>query len=72
MEGKEEVFSRIESKTILFVVLATDITDQKFVKNFHMKAIECNANVIELGTRDDLGIWLGHCKYDKHKNPKKI
>ena len=72
VEGKEEVFSRIESKTILFVVLATDITDQKFLKNFHQKATECNANVIELGTRDDLGVWLGHCKYDKHKNPIKI
>lgn len=62
----------IEDKTILVVVLATDITDQKFLKNFHAKAAESNANVIEIGTRDELGVWLGHCKLDKHKNPIKI
>ena len=62
----------VEEKTILLVVLATDITDQKFKKNFYAKATACNAQVIEIGTRDDLGAWLGHCKYDKHKNPIKI
>ena len=28
--------------------------------------------MIEIGTKDDLGAWLGHCKYDKSKNPIKI
>lgn len=54
------------------VVLATDCTDQKFKKNFLAKTTAFNANVIEIGTRDDLGVWLGHCKYDKHKKPTKI
>lgn len=36
------------------------------------KAEQNNANVIEIGTKDDLGVWLGHCKYDKAKKPTKI
>ena len=36
------------------------------------KAEQNNANVIEIGTKDDLGVWLGHCKYDKTKKPVKI
>ena len=32
----------------------------------------CNANVIEIGTKEDLGVWLGHCKHDKNKKPIKI
>ena len=28
--------------------------------------------MIEIGTRDDLGAWLGHCKYNKHKEPINI
>ena len=62
----------VQDKTILIVVMAKDITDQKFKKNFLAKAQSCNAQVVEIGTRDDLGAWLGHCKYDKQKNPIKI
>ena len=62
----------VEDKTILAVVLATDITDVKFKKSFMAKAAACNANVIEIGTKDELGAWLGHCKYDKTKKPIKI
>lgn len=72
VEGNNEVIKCVEDKTILVVVMATDITDQKFKKSFLQKATASNANVIEIGTRDDLGAWLGHCKYDKHKNPIKI
>ena len=72
VEGINEVMRCIEEKTILVVVLATDIPDKKFLDKFHAKVAECNANVIEIGSRDDLGVWLGHCKYDKHKNPIKI
>ena len=36
------------------------------------KAEQNNANVIEIGTKDDLGVWLGHCKFDKQKRPHKI
>ena len=36
------------------------------------KAEQNNANVIEIGTKDDLGVWLGHCKFDKTKKPIKI
>ena len=62
----------IEQQNILVVVLAVDIPDKKFLDKFHAKVAEFNANVIEIGSRDDLGVWLGHCKYDKHKNPIKI
>ena len=72
VEGNNEVIKCMVDKTILCVVLAADITDQKFKKTFMAKAAECNTNVIEIGTRDDLGVWLGHCKYDKQKQPKHI
>lgn len=65
VEGNNEVIKCMEDKTTLCVVLAADITDLKFKKNFMAKAATCNTNVIEIGTRDDLGAWLGHCKYDK-------
>ena len=57
----------IEDKTILCVVLATDIIDLKFKGKLMEKAELHGANVIEIGTKDDLGAWLGHCKYDKQK-----
>ena len=72
VEGNNEVIRCVEEKTVLVVVIANDITDQKFRKNFMAKAATCNAQVIEIGSRDDLGAWLGHCKYDKHKKPIKI
>lgn len=72
VEGTEKVMTRIDEKNVLLVVIATDITDQKFLKNFHSKAAEFNTNVIEIGSRDDLGVWLGHCKFDKNKNPIQI
>ena len=62
----------IDDKTILVVVLANDILDQKFKKKIMDKATACNANVIQIGKRDELGAWLGHCKYDKHRTPIKI
>ena len=72
VEGNNEVVKCVEDKNILLVVMATYITDLKFKKNFLAKAAACNANVIEVGTRDDLGAWLGHCKYDNHKKPISI
>ena len=72
VEGNNEVIRCIEEKTILMVVMAVDIADQKFKKKFLAQAQSCSAQVIEIGTRDDLGAWLGHCKYDKHKKPIKI
>lgn len=69
VEGNSEVLKCVEDKHCLVVVMANDITDQKFKKNFLAKTTLCNANVIEIGTRDDLGVWLGHCKYDRHKKP---
>ena len=62
----------VEEKTCLVVVLAGDITDPKFKKSFMQKAVTCNANVIEIGTKEDLGVWLGHCRHDKNKKPIKI
>lgn len=62
----------VEEKTVLAVVIATDINDMKFKSKFMEKAEQNNANVIEIGTKDDLGVWLGHCKFDKQKRPHKI
>jgi len=72
VEGTNEVLKCVEEKTILMVVMATDIADKKFVRNFLSKTTTLNTQVIEIGTRDDLGAWLGHCKYDRLKNPIKI
>ena len=72
VEGNNEVLKCVEDKHCLVVIMATDITDQKFKKNFLAKTAACNANVLEIGTRDDLGTWLGHCKFDRHKKPIKI
>ena len=70
VEGHAEVIKGIEEKTVLIVVLAADITDLKFKQKFMEKAEQHNANVIEIGTRDDLAIWLGHCKPTKSGKPK--
>jgi len=59
VEGHVEVMKCVEDKTILAVIMATDITDEKFKKNFMAKAATCNANVIEIGTKDELTLWLG-------------
>ena len=72
VEGNNEVIKCVEEKTVLAVVIATDINDMKFKTKFMEKAEQNNANVIEIGTKDDLGVWLGHCKFDKQKRPHKI
>ena len=43
IEGTNDILKSVEEKTILVVVLATDITDQKFKKNFLAKTSACNA-----------------------------
>ena len=65
VEGNNEVIRCVEEKTVLAVVIATDITDTKFKSKFMEKAEQNNANVIEIGSKDDLGVWLGHFKLDK-------
>lgn len=71
VEGTAEVMRCVEEKNILMCVLAAD-AEPKFKKSFMAKAKACNAQFIEVGSRDELGTWLGHCKFDRHKRPVKI
>merc|ERR1711934_304834 len=71
VKGLNEVCKCLDRKQAVLCVLAEDCNDPKYKKLVTALAKSNNVPLIEVEKRDEVGEWLGHCKYDKEGNAKK-
>merc|ERR1712113_595812 len=72
VKGLNEVCKCLDRKQAILCILAEDCNDPKYKKLVDALAKASNVPLIEVEKRDDLGEWLGHCKYDADGAPKKV
>jgi small subunit ribosomal protein S12e len=72
VNGLNEVCKAVDRKEALICVLAEDCSDPKYAKLVTALAKANNVPLIQVEKRDELGEWLGHCKYDKEGNARKV
>merc|ERR1712127_644979 len=72
VEGLNEVCKSLDRKEALLAVLAEDCSDPKYKKLITALCKSNNIPLIEVEARNDLGEWLGHCKYDIEGAPRKV
>lgn len=53
-------------------MLADNCNDPKYKKLVTALAKSNGVPVITVENRDDIGVWLGHCKYDKEGAARKV
>ena len=67
-----EVCKALDRKEALICVLAENCSDPKYKKLVTALAKHNSIPLIEVEQREDLGEWLGHCKYDKEGEARKV
>ena len=67
-----EVCKCLDRKEALLCVLADDCNDPKYKKLVTALAKANSIPLITVEKRDDVGEWLGHCKYDKTGEARKV
>merc|ERR1712127_433479 len=72
VKGLNEVCKALDRKQALLCVLAKDCDDTKYKKLIEALAKSNGIPLINVEHKMDLGEWLGHCKYDKEHNPRKV
>merc|ERR1712184_20315 len=72
VKGLNEVCKCLDRKQAILCVLAEDCNDPKYKKLVSALAKASNIPLIDVEKRDELGEWLGHCKYDIEGQPKKV
>merc|ERR1712125_302108 len=72
VKGLNEVCKCLDRKQAILCILAEDCNDPKYKKLVDALAKASNVPLIEVEHRDDLGEWLGHCKYDADGTAKKV
>merc|ERR1719367_921274 len=72
VKGLNEVCKALDRKQAILCVLAQDCDDPKYKKLVSALAKSSNIPLIEVEHRNELGEWLGHCKYDIEGQPKKV
>merc|ERR1712151_250549 len=72
VKGLNEVCKALDRKQAILCILAEDCNDPKYKKLVDALAKSSNVPLIEVENRDDLGEWLGHCKYDADGTAKKV
>merc|ERR1712047_2854 len=72
VKGLNEVCKALDRKQAILCVLAQDCDDPKYKKLVTALAKSSNIPLIEVEHRNDIGTWLGHCKYDKDGEPRKV
>jgi small subunit ribosomal protein S12e len=71
VKGLNEVCKALDRKQALLCVLAENCDDPKYKKLITALAKSNGVPVITVESRDEIGVWLGHCKYDKEGLPRK-
>merc|ERR1712113_257087 len=72
VKGLNEVCKCLDRKSAILCVLAEDCNDPKYKKLVSALAKTSNIPLITVEKRDELGEWLGHCKFDIEGKPKKV
>merc|ERR1712232_1388683 len=72
VKGLNEVCKCLDRKQTILCVLAQDCEDPKYKKLVSALAKASNIPLVEVEQRNELGEWLGHCKYDIEGQPKKV
>ena len=72
VKGLNQVGKALDRKDALLCVLAKDCEDPKYKKLISALAKQNGVPLIEVDSRDELGKWVGQCKYDKKGEAKKV
>merc|ERR1711934_648286 len=72
VKGLNEVCKCLDRKQAILCVLAEDCNDPKYKKLVDALAKASNVPLIEVESRDELGEWLGHCKYDIEGKARRV
>lgn len=72
VKGLNEVCKALDRKEAVLCVLAENCDDPKYKKLITALAKTNNIPVITIENRNDIGEWLGHCKYDKEGKARKV
>ena len=72
VKGLNEVCKALDRKEALLCVLAENCADAKYKKLITALCKSNNIPLIEVEKREDLGEWLGQCKYDKSGTARKV
>lgn len=71
VKGLNQVGKALDRKDAHICILAEDCDDPKYKKLISALAKQNKIPLIEVDSRQELGQWLGQCKYDMDGNPKK-
>ncbi len=72
VKGLNEVCKALDRKEAVLCVLADNCDDPKYKKLITALAKANNIPLIAIENRNDIGEWLGHCKYDKEGKARKV
>merc|ERR1711935_1241227 len=72
VKGLNQVGKALDTKQAYICILATDCDDPKYKKIITALAKQNKIPLIEVDSRNDLGEWLGQCKYDKEGVARKV
>ena len=72
VKGLNEVVRALDRKEAQLCVLAENCEEARYKKLITSLCKQNNIKMIEVEDRADLGEWLGQCKYDKQKKPRKV
>ena len=72
VKGLNQVGKSLDRKEAHLCVLAKDCDDPKYRKLISALAKQNKIPLIEVESREELGEWVGQCKYDKEGVAKKI
>ena len=72
VKGLNEVCKALYRKEAVLCVLADNCDDPKYKKLITALAKANNIPLINIEQRNDIGEWLGHCKYDKEGKARKV
>ena len=71
VKGLNQVGKALDRKDAYLCILAKDCEDPKYKKLITALAKQNKIPLIEVDSRQELGQWLGQCKYDKEGNARK-
>merc|ERR1712070_471188 len=71
VKGLNQVGKALDRKDAYLCILAKDCEDPKYKKLITALAKQNKIPLIEVDHREELGQWLGQCKYDKEGVPRK-
>ena len=72
VKGLNQVGKALDTNSAFLCILATDCDDPKYKKLITALAKQNKIPLIEVASREELGEWLGQCKYDKAGNARKV